>query len=322
MKKWGLPLVLMIFIMLVLAGCGGGETEDENTQEDATQPSEQANEFPITITDATGDEVTIEAKPERIISIIPSNTEIAFELGLGDEMVGVSNFDNYPEEALEKEKIGDMELNIEKIISLDPDLVLSHASRAESGAQAFEQLKSAGITVLTINDAQNLDEVYESFAMIGKATGKTKEADELVNDMKANIEEIQTKAAEISDKRSVFVEVSPAPEIFTTGNNTFMNEMLGIINAENIVSDLEGWVKLDQEAIIERNPDVIVTTYGYYIEDPVSGIKNRAGWQDIQAVKNNRIVDVDSDAVTRTGPRLDEGLAELAKAVYPEAFSE
>lgn len=328
MKKCYLPLfLLLLFTSLMLAGCGSNEapTQEDNTNKEATEEKtdqvEQAT-FPVTITDATGEEIVIESKPERIVSIIPSNTEIAFELGLGEEIVGVSDYDNYPAETAEKEKVGNMELNIEKIIALEPDLILSHASRVEGSAESFQQLKSIGINVLTVNDAQNFDQVYESFEMIGQATGKTEEANQLIKDMKENIEEIQTKAAEITDKKSVFVEVSPSPDIFSTGKNTFMNEMLAIINAENIVDDLEGWVKVDQEAIIERNPDVIITTYGFYVEDPVAEVKGRDGWKDVTAVKNSHIVDVNSDAVTRTGPRLDEGVEELAKAIYPEVFNQ
>lgn len=326
MKKSVLSLFIFILTLLLLAGCGGGETPaNENNNEHANQAetAKSTDEaFLVMVTDATGEEIAIESKPERIISLMPSNTEIAYELGLGKEIVGVLESDNYPEEVLEKEKVGNMELNVEKIIALKPDLVLSHAARIESGAQAFEQLKNAGITVLTVNDAQNFDQVYESIAMIGKATGNMEKAEQLIKGMKEKIAEIQTKVADVPEQRTVFVEVEPAPEIFSTGKNTFMNEMLGIVNAKNIVDDKDGWVKMDQEAIIERNPDVIITTYGYFVEDAVDRIKNREGWQDISAIKNNRVMDVDSDSVTRTGPRLAEGVEYLAKAIYPEVFNQ
>lgn len=328
MKKRYLPLFLLIILsIIVIAGCGGDKTpiqEDKTSKETKQEKTSQVEQaaFPVTITDAAGEEIVIQSKPERIVSIIPSNTEIAFELGLGKEIVGVSDYDNYPAETAEKEKIGNMELNVEKIIALEPDLILSHASRIDGSAEAFQQFKDLGITVLTVSDAQNFDQVYESFEMIGKATGKKEEADKLIKDMKGNIEDIRTKAAQITEKKSVFVEVAPSPDIYSTGKNTFMNEMLQMINAKNIVDDLEGWVKIDQEAVIERNPDVIIATYGYFVDDPVAEVKGRDGWQDIAAVKNNQIFAVDSNIVNRTGPRLDEGVEELAKAVYPEVFNQ
>ncbi|MEW8987130.1 MAG: ABC transporter substrate-binding protein, partial [Bacillus sp. (in: firmicutes)] len=109
--------------------------------------------------------------------------------------------------------------------------------------------------------------------------------------------------------------------IYTPGKNTFMDIMLQEINAENAAGDLDGWASIDQESIVERNPDVIITTYGYYSEDPVGQVTSREGWADVTAVKNKQVVDVHSDLVTRPGPRLVEGVEELAKAVYPEVFN-
>lgn len=318
MKKMYSLLFLLLFSIGILAGCGEG-TSPVQEENNASEQTEQAA-FPVTIKDALDQEVVIEEKPEKIVSLIPSNTEIAFALGLGNEIVGVSDYDNYPEEAASKEKIGGMEINLEKIISLNPDLVLAHGSSAHNSTEGLQQLRDSGITVIVINNAENFEQVYDSILMIGKATGETEKAETLVSEMKGKLEEIKTTAAGITDKKTVFVEVSPAPEIYTPGNNTFMNEMITIINAENAAGDQEGWVKIDQEAMIERNPDVIVTTYGYYSEDPVGQVLSREGWQDVTAVKSEQVFDVHSDIVTRSGPRLIEGVEELAKAVYPEAF--
>lgn len=321
MKKWYSFLFLLFLSVGILAGCGEKETpvQENNASEDVKEQVEEPA-FPVTITDALGDEVVIEKKPEKIVSLIPSNTEIAFALGLGDEIVGVSEHDNFPEEVFEKEVIGGMEMNVEKIISLTPDLVLAHASSAHNSAEGLQQLRDSGIAVLVINDAANFDEVYQSIEMIGKATGEQEDATEIVNSMKTKIDEIKEKAAGITEKKSVVVEVSPAPEIYAVGKNTFLHEMLTTINAENAIGDLEGWPMLEEEAYIERNPDVIITTYGYYTENAVDLVLAREGWQDVTAIKNKQVVDVDSDMVTRTGPRLAFGLEALAKAIYPDVF--
>ncbi|WNS75908.1 ABC transporter substrate-binding protein [Bacillus sp. DTU_2020_1000418_1_SI_GHA_SEK_038] len=323
MKKLYSLLFALLLAVGVLAGCGGSAEEPkENNAEKETQPAqEEKADFPVTIKDALDNEVVIESKPEKIVSLIPSNTEIAFGLGLGEEVVGVSDYDNYPAEASEKEKIGGMEFNVEKIISLSPNLVLAHASSAQSAEAGLQQLRDAGINVLIVNDAANFDEVFNSINMIGTATGKKVEAEALVESMKAKLEEIKEKAKAIKDeeRKKVFVEVSPAPEIYAVGANTFMDEMLQMIHADNVVTE-ENWPKMDPEAVIERNPDVIITTHGYYTEDPVGNVLARDGWQDINAVKNNQVVDVDSDTVTRSGPRLVEGVELLAKAIYPETF--
>jgi iron complex transport system substrate-binding protein len=318
MKKFYAFLVTMLLAAGVLAGCGESA---EHPKEEKKVEEGQKGAYPVTINDALDNEVVIETKPERIVSVIPSNTEIAFELGFGEEVVGVSDFDNYPPEAEKKEKVGGLEFNVEKVISLNPDLVLAHASTAQSSEAGLQQLKDAGVPVLIVNDAKNFDEVYESIEMIGTAAGAKEKADQLVSDMKSKLEEIKTKAQAIKeeDRKSVMVEVSPAPEIYAAGKNTFMDEMLSAINAENIISE-EGWPKMDSEAIIERNPDVIVTTHGFYTEDSVGNVLSRDGWQDITAVKNKQVAAVDSDMVTRSGPRIIEGVEELAKAIYPDVF--
>lgn len=328
MKRLYAYIFALLLSIGLLVGCGAGEetkTTDNNQENQTEQGSEteqtEKSDFPVTITDATDEEVVIEKKPERMVSLMPSNTEIAFELGLGDEIIGVTDNDTYPEEALEKEKVGDMNFNVEKVIALQPDLVLAHGSAMGMSSEGFEQLKDAGITVLVVNDAKTFADVYDSIEMIGKATGTVEEAEKLVNDMKSKVEGIQEKAATIKeeDMKKVYVEVDPS--LYTVGKNTFMDEMLTMIKAENIVKE-EGWPQLDQEAIIEANPDVIITTYGSYTENAVEQVLDREGWQDINAIKNKQVFDVHSDKVTRSGPRLVEGVEELAKAVYPDIFKE
>jgi iron complex transport system substrate-binding protein len=317
MKKLSKLLFLLMLTIGVLVACGDPK-EQVKEQNSGNSSKTEETAFPVTIKDALDNEITIKQKPEKIVSLIPSNTEIAFALGLGDEIVGVSNFDNYPEEVSTKEKIGDLNVNIEKVISLQPNLVLAHAS-TDLG-EGLQQLRDSGITVLVVNDAQTFDQVYDSIAMIGKATGATKEADDLTKDMQAKLGEIKDKAAKITDKKKVLVEVSGAPDIFTTGKNTFMDDMISIINAENIANDQEGWIKIDEEAMITRNPDVIITTYGFYDDKAVEKVLSRVGWENVNAIKNKQVIDVDSDRVTRSGPRIVEGVEELAKAVYPEVF--
>lgn len=317
MKKLSTLLFLLMLTIGVLAACGE-QKEQVKDQSNGNSSKTEETAFPVTIKDALDNDITIKEKPEKIVSLIPSNTEIAFALGLGDEIVGVSNFDNYPKEVSTKEKIGDLNVNIEKVISLQPNLVLAHAS-TDLG-EGLQQLKDSGITVLVVNDAQTFDQVFDSIAMIGKATGATKEADDLIKDMQTKLAEIKDKAAKISEKKKVLVEVSGAPDIFTTGKNTFMDDMISIINAENIANDQEGWIKIDEEAMITRNPDVIITTYGFYDDKAVENVLSRVGWENVNAIKNKQVIDVDSDRVTRSGPRIVEGVEELAKAVYPEVF--
>ncbi|WP_163102373.1 ABC transporter substrate-binding protein [Peribacillus alkalitolerans] len=319
MKKISsLWMLLVLVASLLLAACGN-DTETKKVDEETSKVEEKA-EFPVTLTDGIGKEVTLDAKPEKIVSLIPSNTEILFALNLDKEIVGVSDFDNYPEAATKKEKIGGMEFNVEKIISLSPDVVFAHASGAHNSEAGLEQIRQAGIPVFVVEDAQSFDTVYSSIETMGTLTGKKSEAEKLVTDMQAKLADIKEKVANVSDQKSVVVEVSPSPEIYTTGKNTFMNEILTSINVKNAAGDQEGWIQLTEEAYIQMNPQVIITTYGGYVENPVDQVLSRKGWDEVSAIKNKAVYNVDADRVTRPGPRLIEGVEELASAIYPDIF--
>lgn len=318
MKKLYSLLLIALLTIGMLAGCAG--TTEKSTGGNQADSAKTAATFPVTIMDALGNKVVIKQRPTRIVSLMPSNTEIAYALGLDKKIVGVSDYDNYPKDTLKKEKIGGQQFNTEKIIGLKPNLVLAHASSASIAKDALKQLRDAGIPVLVIANATNFEQVYNSIGMVGKATGTTKQADEVVKGMKDKLAVIKEKAASIKDKKKVYMEVAPAPDIYTTGKNTFMNEMLTAINADNVAGDQQGWIKVDQESIIQKNPDVIITTYGYYVKNPAEQVLTRKGWENVNAVKNKQVIDVNSDLVDRPGPRVVEGVEALAKAVYPEVF--
>ncbi|RAK22217.1 iron complex transport system substrate-binding protein [Anoxybacillus vitaminiphilus] len=319
-------LLLVVFLLTfgLVVGCGNENVSNKQTEQDTKQETKtEEAAFPVTLTDGLGEKVTIEAEPKKIVSLIPSNTEIAYELGLGEKIVGVSDFDNYPEDVKNKEKIGDlMNPNIEKIISLQPDLVLAHASGENQQKEGWQQLKDAGITVLVVPNAKKFEDVYKSIELIGKATGTAKKAEEIIKNMKTKLADIQEKAKAIKEeeKVTVWVEVSPVPELYTAGKGTFIHDMLEMISAKNAAGDQEGWPMYTEEKAVALNPDVIVTTYGYYVQNAAEQVMARPAWKDVPAVKNKRVYDIHSDLVDRPGPRLVEGVEELAKAVYPEVF--
>lgn len=315
MKKL-LKFIPIFILALILTACGTSQNNEKSGE------SKKAQDFPVTITDGVGNKVTVEKKPERIVSLIPSNTETAFALGLDKEIVGVSDFDNYPEQVKSKEKIGGQEFNIEKIISLKPEIVLATASNAHNSKDGLKQLEDSGIKVVTINDSASFEDAYKSIEMIGKVTGTKAKAKEIIDGMKAKVAEIKEKADGISkdSQPKVWIEVSAPPNIYTTGKGTFMGEMLDLLGAKNIAGDKEGWIQFSEEAVVKANPDVEILTYGYYDKDAVDKVYKRKGWEKVAAIKNKRVYSVDSDMVSRPGPRLAEGLEEFAKAIYPDTF--
>ncbi|WP_173917244.1 ABC transporter substrate-binding protein [Halobacillus sp. Marseille-Q1614] len=330
-KSKGLLLsVLLAVMMAVMLGCGAAEEGSEN-QESANETENESGEkqgeesgraFPVTIEDGSGEKVEIESEPESIVSVLASNTEIAFALGHGDKVIGVSDSCNYPKETKSIEKVGGQEMNAEKILSMMPDMVLVSPYHHENHADILNQFKQAGIDVVVVDDANSFEAVYDNIRLVGKATGSSEKAEELVKDMETRLAEVKDKGKQVEEKKEVWVEVAPAPDIFTTGTDTFMNEMLEAINASNAAADEQGWVKFTEEEAVTLDPEVIITTYGYYVENPEEEVLNRDGWSEVPAVKNEQVYDVDNDTVTRPGPRLIDGVERLGELIYPEVFSE
>ncbi|OZU87333.1 ABC transporter substrate-binding protein [Virgibacillus indicus] len=334
LKKWTLFSIVLMLTMAMLAGCGSNsEKQIEEGQPDVSEEEQSENNqdgkeekngelFPVTITDGANREVTVDKEPETIVSIQPSTTEILFAFGLGDKIIGVSDYDNYPEETQKIQKVGAQDMNVELILTLLPDMIFVTDYHYNNHAEILEQYEESGMKVVVIGGASSFDDAYGDMEMIAEATGRKAEAAEIISDMKQRHKKIKEKAEAITDKKKVWVEVSPAPDIFTTGKNTFMHEMLESINAVNAAEDRDGWVKFTEEEIVTLNPDLIITTYGYYIDEPENEVLTRDGWAEVPAVKNEQVFDVDNDTVTRPGPRLIEGVETLAELIYPEVFSE
>ncbi|WP_078428544.1 ABC transporter substrate-binding protein [Alkalihalobacterium alkalinitrilicum] len=328
MKKWYMWLVASILIVGLMTACGTDNQEEPQTEEtpseeteDQTTGSGEATAFPITITDATGTEVIIEEEPQSLISLVPSNTEIVYALDGFDRLIAVTDNDDFPEEVKEIESIGGMEFNVEKIIASNPDLVLANAMNSEEG---LDQIRNAGVTVLVVKNASSFDELYDSIQMVGNALGNAEEAENVIISMQDRITAIQTKASEIdeADQATVWVEIWPAPDMYTTGKGTFMHEMLEMINAKNAAGNQDGWPMFTEEDAVVLNPDVIITTYGHVegMENAVEDVLARTAWTEVEAVKNERVYNVEANIVERPGPRLIEGVEKLAKLIYPDVF--
>ena len=315
MKKfWRLAATATLAISM-LAACGA-EKETEQQEQNITVEENNDTAFPVTVTDALGKEITLEEAPDRIVSLTPSNTEILFGLGLDEEVVGVNDNDNYPEQVADKTRIGGIEYNIETIISLQPDVVFAHESSMFTFESAIEQLEASGVTVFVVDNAETFDETYETIEVIGTLTGKDEEADKIIASIQSKLADIQAKLQGVAPK-TAFMVVGASPDIYVVGQNTFMNEMLKAINVENAVKE-EGWVQYSAEQFIAANPDSIVFTYAGDDET----IKNNPAFAVMTAIQNNALTVVDGDTTSRQGPRIAEGVESLAKAIYPEVFND
>jgi len=263
------------------------------------------NGFPVTVTDQFGRTVEIKQKPLRIISCAPGNTEILFALGVGDRVVGVTSFCNYPDEASSKEKVGQINpLDIEKIISLQPDLIVADEL---NGKETVEKLQKLGFPTPAFR-AGSFADIVDSIRVIGRATGATEQAEQVISGIQECISEARASAVGIREKNLKVLFLMEGEPIWTAGPGSFMHEAIELCGGANIAGDGERpWIQIDAEIIVERNPDVILTTMN------PEKVYSDPKWQSLAAVSKEQVYRLDADAFSRPAPRLFDHLVILSK---------
>ncbi|WP_407407323.1 ABC transporter substrate-binding protein [Peribacillus sp.] len=306
--------IALLMVALFLTGCASNDDQKSLEKKDpATTEEVKSN----TVTDDSGKEITFDKVPETVISLQPSNTEILYALGVGNKVIGATDFDNYPEEAKDVERVSDsMTINSEKIISLKPDAIIAYTIGDEA---ALKPLEDAGIPIFIIKSAVTFDDVYSDIDQIAKVMGVTDQGDDLVKNIKKQIKDVEEKVASVDSKEKTYFEISPSPEIYTAGAETFQQEILASAGIENIFADQKGWAKIADEEVVKRNPDAIITTVGY-VDNAVDEIKSRKGWKDVSAVKEDQVYQLSEDVMSRPGPRIGEAVELTAKTIYPQLF--
>jgi iron complex transport system substrate-binding protein len=323
-KNWTTG-ALALALVLSLAACGNNEPKqvtEEVPTEQVTPPVEQAQElrteFPLTVEDATGETFTFKEAPKQIISISPAETEALFALGLDEQVVGVSDFDDYPVAATTKPKMGGLyNPNEESIIAAQPDLVLTGISMS---VEATEKLRDLGIPVFK-TDPKSVDDVIANIELYGRITDHQAEAKVVLDQMKQERDEVAelVKSLTPEQKKKVYMEFSLG---WTVGSGEYMDDVITLAGGVNVAADTVGWNEISEEKIINDNPDVILYAKNVIDEKTQQTldqmIKERSGWDQITAVKNNAIVGLEDNLISRPGPRVTQGLKIIANAIYPE----
>lgn len=257
----------------------------------------------IAAVDMKGREIVLPSPATRVLAVSAAECEILYVLGAGDTLVGRGEYCNYPEQAQALPVVSSgAGLNIEQILALSPDVVVMNTM--SQTIEQVESLERAGIAVV-VTETRGIEGVYESIALLGAVTGKTVEADALIARMKDAFAAIAQKA--ISGGKTVYFEISPLEwGLWTAGGGTFMDEIAALCGLKNVFSDMAPWSPVSAEQVIERNPDFIITVtpISEGNPSPAEEIKSRAGWENINAVKNDAILCADNDSITLPGPRL------------------
>ena len=319
-------LFTLLIVTLFLAACGPSLTATpapSATQPPATeQPAAipQPTAAPIVLTDGLERTVTLTGPAQRVVSLAASNTEILFAVGAGAQVVGRDEASNYPEAASSIPTVGGWSgFSSESIVALQPDLVLAGGINPPELVASLEQL---GITVYLLPNPVTLEEMYTNLQTVGTLTGHEAEAAALAESLKARVAVVGLKIAALTERPTVFYEfdaTDPAKP-YTYGPGTFGDLLIQRAGGTNIGAQLQGqWVQISLEQLVVANPDMILLGDSAYGETPEK-VATRPGWEVLAAVKDGKIYPFNDDLVSRTGPRLVDGLEALAKLLHPELF--
>jgi len=272
---------------------------------------------PLVLIDTAGKEVKLTKYPEKIISLIPAATENIYDLGAGEKLIAVDTYSNYPSATIELTKLETASsLNIESIINLNPDIVFM--SKMGQTVEQYENLTNSGIKIVMV-DASSIEETYTIINLIGKVIGKENEAKEIINEMKTEFENIKNSVKDEKSK-TIYYEVSPLEfGLWTSGNKTFENEIMEILNIKNIFKDVDGWAQVSEEQVLVKDPQYIITTTANYGDfDAVEEIISRENWKNVNAIKASNVYSINPDTMSRPTKRLVEGAKQLKNVIYGE----
>ena len=298
MRKKISILMAAVILMASLTACSQKPSEQE------AQTGQTAIEF----TDFRGNDIKLDQYPQRIVSLSPTSTEVMFAIGAQDKLVGVTNSCDYPQGALEIEKVGDFSgPNLEMIINLKPDVVIGGTYIQEDVTKALFEL---GIPVIS-TEAENIADIYTSIEILGMLSQNEDNAKKVIDDMKIRLEEIAKKVKD-TDPVPVFYVVWKDP-FKTAGNNTFINEVLTLAGGENVASDVEGWADYSREELIVKNPYAIVSSsHSSPVKETVESFVSDPLFSELEASQAKRVhIMSDDSIIARGGPRIVDAIEEI-----------
>jgi iron complex transport system substrate-binding protein len=277
-----------------------------------SQPAQTADcSFPVTATDATGTDVTIDEEPERIVTLQPSAAQTLWEIGARDKVVGVSKYASYLDGAESRTNIsgaGQQFVNVEKVTGLEPDLVLAPNTISN---ETVETLRGAGLTVFKFEFANSFTDIYSKTNQTGQLVGACDEAERTVSEMETRVDAIRQAVGNESAPGALYLQTGS----FVPGNGTFIGDVLTTGGAENLAASegIEGYQKISAEVVASQNVEWIVTSDRSIVPDEVP-------WSETTAVQRNQTLVVNGSYISEPAPRVILPLTEIARNLHPEAI--
>jgi iron complex transport system substrate-binding protein len=307
MKLFSRVGVAGLFLLTpTLVACANDETPQETAVAESSTTVAVAD-FPVTVGD-----LTLDAEPQRVVSMSATATEMLFAIGAGEKLVAVDNFSNYPAETASLEKVDAYQPNVEAISALQPDLVIV----SYDPGNLIEQLNALSIPVFSANAVANLDGVYEQITQLGTLTGRSDEAMSVVATMQSEIGEIVAGITKTDPSLTYFYELDPT--LYTITSNTFVGGVMSSLGLVSIADDVEAgndYPQLSAEVLVEKDPDIIFLADTKCCAQSAQTVAARDGWAELSAVRTSNIVELDDDIASRWGPRLVDLVRVVADAV-------
>jgi iron complex transport system substrate-binding protein len=280
----------------------------------ATEATQTDCSYPVTSTDATGTEVTVEEKPERVTTLSPSAAQTMWEIGGESQVVGLTQYATYLDGADSRTNVsgaGQQFVNVEKVVSTEADLVLAPNIIPN---ETVQQLRDAGLTVYKFEEAESVEDIYAKTTLMGELTGNCEGASETVSWMKDRIGTV-SEAVENSDSPRVFISQGGG---WTAGEGTFVSNIVALAGGSNIAAEanISGYGQISEEVIVQQNPEWIVQLGAFGVYPKTEAYNNT------DAVKNEQVITVSSENISQPAPRVVYAITQMAQAFHPDAYAE
>lgn len=315
MKKFTLTMMTLgLVATLGLAGCG--------KQEKKATTSSEKTEVTLPTKDRSGKEITLPKEAAKIISLVPSTTEVIEDLGKTDQLIAVDTQSSTMMTDLKKlPQMDMMAVDAEKLIALKPQIVYVNDINLASSESVWKQVEDAGITVVNIPTSTSIKAIKEDVQFIADSLSEHEKGQKLIKTMDQEIDEVAKIGKTIKKPKTVLFEVAALPDIYSFGNGTFLNEMIETIGAKNVLANEKGWLPVTEEAAIAAKPEVILTNVNY-MKDPAKEILARKNWENVPAVQKKEVFEIDNMSSSLPNNHITKALKQMAKAVYPEEYKD
>lgn len=316
MKKLKKPVVLLAVLALVfgLTACG----EAAENAADGTD----GGQAQLPTVDPSGAQINVPEQIDSIVVLAPSLAEMVVALGHGNQVVAYdmnsAGLEGLPTDVPMLDTVSP---DMEQLMVLAPDVLMVSNLSLFDQESPYQQLIDNGVCVICVPTSDSIADIQDDIAFVAAVLGENEKGKKLIADMQAEIDRIAAIAATITEKKTVYFEISAAPYMYSFGKGVFLNELIELIGAENILADQEGWLSVGEETVVAADPDVILTNVNY-IEDPVQEIKDRSGWDSLTAVQNGAVSYIDNMASSLPNQNVVKALIQMAEAIYPEYYGE